>query len=275
MVAATGWIYSSEALVGFEPLTFMGSRFLLAGIILSVFARKQFLHINFRQLIDAFFVGVIFSLTMIFWIEGLHYSQHMGIGAFIFSLGVLFAPVMSLFFGDKPPSRIWVALLIGGLGLYLLTVEGQFIFGPGEYLFIASAFSMALFINITTHISARIHPLILTTIQLITVGFLLLLLAIQIEGITWPTEIDIWIWFLASVLLATSLRFLLQIWAHGMAPASHTTVILTLEPLWVVLLGVWWYGESMSAIQVTGCLLIFASVIFSRIHALTSLLKGK
>jgi drug/metabolite transporter (DMT)-like permease len=211
---------------------------------------------------------------MVLWIEGLYWSQHIGVGAFIFNLGVLLAPVMAMFFRDHPPLRVWLALPVGFFGLYLLSADSDFHFEIGEYLFMGSAVSMALFINVTTRVAASIPPLLLTTIQLSTVGTILLLLASFFEGIAWPDDPDIWAWFAASVVLATSLRFLLQIRAHGMAPASHTAVFLTLEPVWVALFAAGWFGQNMSATQVLGCILIFVSVMISRLRALISLYRS-
>jgi drug/metabolite transporter (DMT)-like permease len=275
LIAGAGWIFTSEALVGFKPLTFMGARFLLAGLVLAMFAVRQLREIEARQFRAALTVGLLFSFAMVLWIEGLYWSQHLGVGAFIFNLGILLAPVMAILFGDHPPRRVWVALPIGFLGLYLLSADSEFHFGVGEYLFIGAAISMALFINVTTRVAASIPPLALTTIQLCTVGVVLLLLASIFEGIAWPGEAEIWGWFAASVLIATSLRFLLQIRAHGMAPASHTAVFLTLEPVWVAFMAAGWFGENMSATQVIGCALIFASVLVTRLHALLSLLLSK
>jgi drug/metabolite transporter (DMT)-like permease len=252
----------------------MGSRFLLAGVLLALFAGNQLQTIEKRQFRAALTIGLLFSFAMVLWIEGIYRSQHLGVGAFIFNLGVLLAPVMAILFGDHPPLRVWVALPIGMLGLYLLSADSEFHFGTGEFLFIGAAISMALFINVTTRVAASIPPLALTTIQLCTVGVVLLVLASIFEGIAWPGDAEIWGWFAASVVLATSLRFLLQIRAHGLAPASHTAVFLTLEPVWVAFMAAGWFGESMSSIQVIGCVLIFASVLVTRLRALLSLLRG-
>lgn len=274
LIAAAGWIFSREALVGFRPLTFMGARFLLAAIILSLFAMKPLTQITRIQLRNAVSAGLVFSFAMVFWIEGLYYSKHLGIGAFIFSLGVLLTPAMAWFFSDRPPLRVWAALPLGGLGLYQLSADGDFHFETGEYLFIASAVSIAVYINVTTRVVARVPPLLLTTIQLMTVGVILLLLAYFYEGIEWPTDAHLWGWFAASVILATSLRFLLQIRAHGLAPASHTAVFLTLEPVWVALLAAWWLQEQMTVLQLAGCILIFVSILLTRLPALIALVRG-
>lgn len=246
----------------------MGSRFLLAGIVLSFFSLKKIKLISKDQLKAALTVSLVISLNMVLWIEGLYWSQHLGIGAFIYSLGVMLAPLLALLFGDRPGIRVWVASPVGMLGLYFLSADGELSFGFGEFLFICAAFSMALYINVTIKVSASISPLVLSTIQFWIVGVILLIVAFFIEGVEWTEDSLVWWWFGASVLIATCLRFLLQLWAHGLAPTSHTAILLNLEPVWVAIFAVGWFGESMSVIQVLGCALIFTSVLITRLRSL-------
>ena len=50
-------------------------------------------------------------------------------------------------------------------------------------------------------------------------------------------------------------------------------VILVLEPVWVALFAAGWFRESMSAMQIAGCGLIFTALIVNRWNALSKALK--
>jgi drug/metabolite transporter (DMT)-like permease len=39
---------------------------------------------------------------------------------------------------------------------------------------------------------------------------------------------------------------------------------MTLEPVWVAIMAAIWFGETMSPLQLMGCVLIFAAVLVSR-----------
>lgn len=77
-------------------------------------------------------------------------------------------------------------------------------------------------------------------------------------------DLNILGWLLASVLIATCLRFWLQVKAQGLATASHAAVILTLEPVWASLAGLLWFGQYMSFLQLLGCGVIFSALLISR-----------
>ena len=64
--------------------------------------------------------------------------------------------------------------------------------------------------------------------------------------------------------LASSLRFFLQIKAQGMTTPSHAAVILMLEAVWTALFAAWWFGETMTALQLLGCSLIFMALLINR-----------
>ena len=104
----------------------------------------------------------------------------------------------------------------------------------------------------------------LTTLQLLSVGIVLTAVSWVVEEQTLSLDAPILGWFLASVLLASSLRFFLQIKAQGMTTPSHAAVILMLEAVWTALLAAWWFNETMSALQLTGCALIFAALLINR-----------
>ena len=66
---------------------------------------------------------------------------------------------------------------------------------------------------------------------------------------------------MTSVLLASSLRFFLQIKAQSMTTPSHAAVILMLEAVWTALFAAWWFGETMTALKLLASLIFMALLI--------------
>src|SRR5690606_8979789 len=111
LAAAAGWIFSKEALAGMPPLLFIGVRFSLAGALLALIGARSLRALNAAAVKQVFGIGVLFAVSMAFWILGLHHGSHLGEGAFITSLGVVMVPVIAkLFFKDQPPRTTWLAL---------------------------------------------------------------------------------------------------------------------------------------------------------------------
>lgn len=265
LLAAVGWIFSKEALNGLPPLLFIGTRFLLAGLILVLFALPALRRLGWRDLAAGAGVGVLFSAALGFWATGLYYSDHLGESAFINSLGILLVPVVArLLFGDRPPRTTWIALPIALFGFALLSLNAGLRLEPSQWLIATSALLFSLLINANTRAVRYLPALPLSAIQLTMVGILLSLVSALVEP--WPERVsgDILGWLVASILLSSTLRFFLQIHAQGLTTPSHAAVILMLEAVWTALLAALWYGETMTLLQLAGCSLIFAALLINR-----------
>ena len=265
VLAASGWIFSKEALAGMPPLLFIGTRFLLAGLILLGFAWPTLTRMPARRVRRGLLVGVLFSAAIAFWVLGLNYSDHLGESAFINSLGILLVPVVArLLFGDRPPRSTWVALPVALLGFALLSLNAGFNVEASQLLMVCAALCFALLINVNARVVRNVPALPLTTLQLISVGVVLTGLSLVVEHQPLALSPSILGWFMTSVLLASSLRFFLQIKAQSMTTPSHAAVILMLEAVWTALFAAWWFGETMTALQLLGCSLIFMALLINR-----------
>lgn len=266
ILSALGWIFSKEAVTGMPPLLFMGIRFVIAGLVLAAVQSRLVFSSSFREIKLSVGVGSIFALAMTFWIVGLKLSTHVAEAAFITSLCLVFIPIMAMaFFKEKPPKSTWIALPIALSGLALLSLKNGFHIEHSQVLLILGATFIAVHFNVVTFVVAQVPAIRLTTISLFACGCLMLIISLFME--TWPSEINrtLWVWILASAVIASSLRFLLQTYAQSLAPASHTAVIMMLEPVWVTVLSSFWFDERLSAMQFMGCGLIFSSLLVNRI----------
>ncbi len=274
-LAAAGWIFSKETLQGMPPILFIGTRFLLAGLVLAMLGFTEFSRLSAQAIKRSLLTGAVFAIAMMFWIMGLFNAEHVGEGAFITSMGVVLVPIMARWiFGDTPPLSTWLALPVAIAGLALLSLDNGLHLDSGQLFFLAAATVFSLHFNLNTRMAAEVPALVLTSIQLGVVGVVALTVSWRIEE--WPVDVssDIWGWLLASAIIATSLRFYLQTFAQGLAPASHAAVILTIEPIWTTLLAGWWFGETMSFVQLTGCGLIFSALLINRWQWVRLAIKG-
>ncbi|PID43465.1 MAG: EamA family transporter [Proteobacteria bacterium] len=265
LLAACGWIFSKETLPGLPPFLFIGLRFLLAGLVLGVVSGTGLFRLTAIQWRNASGAGLVFGAAMTLWIMGLHNTNHLGEGAFITSMGILLVPVIArLFFSDQPTRETWIALPVSVIGLACLSLNRPFSFETGQLYFLMAAGMFACHFTIISTLVTNIAPLSLSAIQLVIVGLCALLLSTGSETLPDDVSGSIWLWFLVSALIATSLRFWLQVKGQSFAPASHTVLILTLEPVWTAILASLWFGESMTGLQVLGCSFIFSALLVSR-----------
>ena len=274
LIAALGWMFSKESLAGFPPLLFLGIRFVIAGAILFGFGARQVLQMSRAEVIRASLVGLIFCVAMIFWALGLAYGTHIGVGAFLNCLGVVLVPVVALCFGERVSRSTWVALPLAALGLGLLSLDEHYAMGWGELSYLCAAVAFAFYFTLNSRAASQIPAVALAAVQLMVVGVVTTVLSALIETWDFGQPASIWFWLLASTLIGTALRFFVQTWGQGLAPASHAAIIMTLEPIWAALLAMLWFSESMSWIQALGCAVIFSALLVSRSKALISWCVG-
>lgn len=93
---------------------------------------------------------------------------------------------------------------------------------------------------------------------------------------TWPQEVSLitWKWVVLSVLLATSLRYLLQTIGQKWVTPTNAAILMLLEPIWTMLLSVWLYDESMPLNKLVGCGLLLLSLVFYRFSQVRHKLRG-
>lgn len=277
ILAALGWVFSKEALQGLPPLFFIGSRFLIAGLVLAFYSRKSLQRLTGQQARRAILLGGLFGTGIAIWIHGLYYNRHVGEGAFLTSTSIVLIPIIAfLFFKEKVPLSTWMSLPMALCGLMFLSFKDSFSLANGHAFYLLSAVLFALHFNLVNRYVSHIGALPLTAIQLSMVGMICLTLSLTTE--TWPrltaVPTDIIFWVLCAALLSTSLRFFLQTYAQQLSPASHSAIILTLEPLWTAIIAAFWFDERMSTYQLIGCSCIFTAIMMSRWRWILALFRS-
>ncbi|WP_298943264.1 EamA family transporter [uncultured Psychromonas sp.] len=276
ILAGAGWIFSKEALMGMTPLFFISMRFFIGGLVLLLIGHRYFRGVKWQEIKPIILIGAVMAIAMLCWVMGLYQSSNVGVGAFITCMGVVFVPIIGrLMFGDRPAMSIWVALPFAIIGLGFLALSNGLNFEISHLYFLGTAIAVAFQLNLLSRFLLRVHSLVLTSVQLTTAGILLLIVSLLTETLPSSINVDILGWLLASALIATSLRYLLQMYAMSLTPVSHAAVIMNLEPVWAAIFAVFWFGEIMTLGQVFGCCLIFIAMLISRWSQIRKIFKHK
>lgn len=193
-------------------------------------------------------------------------------GAFLYSLSMLIAPLISWgLFKHKPQKIFWISLPIAVLGLYCLLGQksSMFHFSLSNIIFLLASISAALYFVLNNQFAKNIPPLALTTIQIGVVGVLAGLYSLLVEKWLFPISMNTLFWFAGSILIATNLRVFLQTIAQNKCSINNAAVIMLLEPIWTLVLSIFFLGEIFSFIKILGCSLILISLIIYRLPKLT------
>lgn len=182
------------------------------------------------------------------------------------SLSMLIVPPVAwVMYRQAPPRIFWVSLPVAVSGLAMLSLGGVgWQLSASQIWFLLAAVFLAIHFNANSRYAQRIPTLVLTCVQLFSTGTIALTVSLITEN--WPETVatSVWGWFGLSVLVATSLRYLLQTLGQKGASAANAAIIMILEPVWTVVLSVVWYHEAMPAHKIAGCTLILCSLLIYR-----------
>ena len=295
VIAGISWMFSKDAIALMPPVLFMGLRFLLAAAFLACIGQRKLRQLTLEHILRSARVGTVFGVAMLFWVLGLAHSPSMGEGAFLTSLGVLLVPVVArVFFAEPVLSSTWFALPVGVFGVLLLSSAQGFSISWGQVFYLLSAIGLAVFFTLNTRaatISVRrsdmhksgcelsaVDPLALTIIALSAGGMVMLLASVLIEPgqfatVQWSPRLLLWL--LASAIIGTAIRFWLQTYAQSLTTQTSGAVMLILEPIWVALFAALWFTESLSALQILGCMVIFFALLINRWQVLRAVFKRR
>jgi drug/metabolite transporter (DMT)-like permease len=107
---------------------------------------------------------------------------------------------------------------------------------------------------------ADVDSLSFVMIQLLVVGVIDLLIAVFSEPIPKPLTSYSWFAFWFDCLIGTLLAYVVQIKAQQFTPPVHVSIILSLEAVFAFLFSWLLWGETVTAIVLTGVLLMLGGI---------------
>ncbi|WP_026972745.1 DMT family transporter [Aliagarivorans marinus] len=264
VLAASGWVFSKEAIAGIPPFSFIGLRFVAASLLMVPFCLADLRRLSLKQLGRAAVVGCVLGITLSLWISGVAVSNSLGEGAFIMSLSMLFVPLLSwLLFGRRPARVFWLSLVLAVTGLALLNLQGGWQQSLHLLLFLAASLGLAFHFLFNSRLARSVPILALSCVQLLMVGLIASCLSLLTEQVPEQIPTITWYWVGISALVATSLRYFFQTRSQSLLPAESAAILMLLEPVWTVILSVLLYQEQLSLSKLAGCsLILFALLLF-------------
>lgn len=259
------------------PLTFLSARFLLGGIVLCpvMFCMRRFAKIKNaaaipfsaelkKALPGGVFCGLLLGIASALQQYGLRFTSVSKAG-FITTLYVIFVPVFSLFAKKKLGANLWVAVALATVGLYLLCVNGQAAFSLGDSLVFVCAVFYALQIMAIDKFVGSTEPILLSTIQFLTVGIVSVLPAIIIEQPSIEALATAWFPIAYAGVLSSGVAYTLQVVAQKFADPTVAAITMSFESVFAVLSAAVLLSERLSLKEGMGCIIMFGAIILAQI----------
>jgi drug/metabolite transporter (DMT)-like permease len=277
IVWGTTFSLVKAALADTTPLLFNLLRMTLAFVVLAAVHVRRLRGISRMELGLGAMAGVFLALGYQFQTAGLAQTTAAK-AAFITGLVVVLVPLLSAIPGvsAEATTGLSVDALVGAVlafgGLVLLTTpsgSGLALFsglGVGEVLCLACALAFAAHLLVLARAAPRVSARTLGTLQ---IGFaaLVMLVTLPMGGRVFlrPTPV-LWLALGVTAVLATAAAFTIQSWAQQHLPATHTALILTLEPVFAWLTGLLFLGERLSPRALSGAGLILGGILLAELR---------
>lgn len=278
-----------EAVATFPAFALVALRFACAAVVflptLAPLGGRQPARLNRRGVQVGTVLGVLLFVGFATQTLGLQYTTPAR-GGFITGLNVVLVPLLGLGFGQRPPQRALLGVVLAVLGLAVLSwgcrvpwlgcSVGEGVAAQqwlGDLLILICAVAFAMHIVAVSRWAGDLPVVPVNSVQLVVVAALAGTIALFVE---WPIPsptTGVWIAALFLGLVATALVFALQLALQRYTTATHTALIFALEPVFAALFSWYWTGEALTpAVWLGGGLMllgvIMAEVTFRRPAAL-------
>ena len=204
-------------------------------------------------------LGVVLGAGYITQTYGLRFASAT-VSGFITGMFVVLTPVISwLILGKKVNRNTILAVVLATVGLALLSLHGWSV-GTGELLTLACAVFFAIHIVGLGEWSSEYDPYGFALLQIATVA-VIALLAASPGGIKLPPDASTWGTVGITAVFATAIAFVVQTWTQSLVPAVTAAIIMTMEPVFAGIFGVF-FGKNHLTVQ----------IIFGAVCVLTAML---
>ena len=219
-----------------------------------------------NTLIGGICCGTFLAAASIFQQMGIVYTTA-GKAGFITAMYMLLVPVIgTVFFHKRNSWIVWLAVLIGVAGMYLLCMTEGFRLTRGDTLVCICALLFSGHILCCDHFVQLGDPIRISAIQFAACTVLSAIAAVILEQPTWDKIVSAAIPILYCGLISGGLGYTLQIIAQKFTDPTIASLLMSLESVFAVIAGALLLGERMSTRELMGCAVMFAAIVLVQIR---------
>jgi drug/metabolite transporter (DMT)-like permease len=244
-------------------MDFLAMRFSLAALVMLIIRPTCLRHLTWKGTGRAVLVGIALALGYISQTFGLLYASA-AVSGFITGMYVVLTPVIGwIILRNKTSFVTWSGVALATVGLGLISLRGWSI-GPGELLTLACAFFYAIHIIGLGEWSSQHEIYSFSLMQVATVAIISLGVSAP-GGIMLPPDLGVWIAVGITAILATALAFLVQTWAQSLVSPVRAAVVMTMEPVFAGVFGVFIGGNQLTPQIIAGATCVLAAMLIVQI----------
>lgn len=278
MIWGLSFVAQNEGMNHIGAFTFNGIRMLLGSAILLPFiviknkkqakasGTKKTSVLNKHTVLAILPIGICLFLGSTLQ-QFAFYDTEVGKIGFITALYMIIVPVLGLFLKKKAPFTVWIGVVLGLIGMYLLCVgtSDSFTLGRGEFLTLCCAIAYSVHILVIDKYAQKIDPIIISCGQFFITGVISCILMFIFEKPTIESIMNAAIPLLYSGILSSGVGFTFQIFGQKYTDPTIAAMLLCLESVFSVLFAfIMPPHQVLQTVEYIGCAVIFAGIIIAQ-----------
>ena len=270
VIWGTAFVAQRAGMDSIEPLTFTAARMwpaaLTVGLTALLMRRSssghQPVHTDGKKTaLGGICCGVFLVTATIFQQMGIVYTTA-GKAGFITAMYMLLVPVANfVLFKKRNTWPVWLAVLIGVFGMYLLCITDGFRLTKGDALVCVCALLFTGHILCCDYFVQFCNPVDLSAIQFLTAAVIATAAAFLAEQPAWEKVVSAAIPVLYCGIVSGGIGYTLQIVAQKFTDPTVASLLLSMEAVFAVLAGAVILNERMSGRELAGCAVMFAAIL--------------
>lgn len=272
------FVFQKEGMDYIGPYTLGACRFLLGALILipvmPVYARIHNVG-NCPEAIGSFkskkllLGGIACGCTLFAAASlqqiGLIYTTA-GKAGFITSMEIVLVAAVSLLISRKIQKNILFGVALAVLGMYFLCMAGgHMTLRQGDMFELAAVLFWAVQIMLIDRLAKEVDVIKLSFLQFMTTGILSLIFMLLFEKVSWSGIVAGIVPILYTAIIEVAVAYTLQIIGQMYTTPVAAAVILSMESVFAAIAGALFLHESLTGIQLMGCVLMMSAVILTQV----------
>ena len=275
LIWGTAFVAQSQATDTVGPFTFNAARLLVGGVVLLPVIR---LMDTLRKrggeraapgskrdlLMGGLCCGVVLFTASAFQQAGIAYTS-VGKAGFITALYIVLVPLTGVLIGRRIGAALWAGVVLAVMGMYFLCMTGETGVNRGDVLCLACALFFTMHILVIDRFSPKVDGVRLSAIQFFVAGALSFIAMLIFEKPDWSSVLAAWFPICYAGVLSSAVGYTLQIIGQKNVNPTLASLIMSLESVFSALSGWIILGQTLTALEIMGCVLMFAAIILAQL----------
>jgi drug/metabolite transporter (DMT)-like permease len=261
-VWGVSYVVVKGALSAASPLLFVAARFTIATLVLSPLVRLR-AGFSRGELRAGAILTALLASGFATQAYGLQFTTPAR-SAFIVAMSSVLAPVIALVVLQHRSSwMVWLALLMAGAGIYLLTAPDRGGLNRGDLWTLVTSVVFGGHIVAVSEFSRRFEAERLVWLQLPGTALGSLMAALLLEQLRFDRSLPLVAALLFLAVMSTAVALVWQCRAQREMSSARASLIFCFEPVFAALTSWLFWGEQFTLSQASGAVLILVGMVLA------------